>query len=807
MILIYLVTLLRHLKRHRNIALINILSYGLGIATCLILAQYINYELSYDKFYKDYEKIYRINLDSYYSGIYQSSSAHTYIPLGPELKERFPDVEYATTINDRPDAPVTVGDNTFLEKGIFLVDSNFFNVFHREMLMGSTNAVSANDVFISEQIATRYFGEANPIGSTMKVYSNFYTVKGVFKDLPFNTHFKFKILCIPPYEESNDWAVSYVYTYIKLNGDSESFNQKLKSFSEEFSRLADTQNEAEFSFQANLQSLAGIHLKSDLTDEMELNGKMENIYILLAIAIIVLVITCFNYVNMTNTINQDRMKEALIRKIHGASSRNAILQHCVESVVLNAFGFVAALLFLIIFVNWNDLFFNSSFVTFDLRNPEYYVNISIIFFVAFILSGVLPAILTSYRNRIQFLNRSSFATTIHSGFTRNIVFVQFMISFILISGAFIVLKQLKFMQEGELGFDNKGVIALEMNSLSYRNNESQFLKLKDDLEKMASVEQVSFSRTVPGEKLYGTSIRLSNEPLENTKTTNVENATSGFFKTYRMEIVAGRIFSEDRQGDENNILVNETLARKFNESEYKNILDKEVTVDYMRRPVNFTVIGIVKDYHHDSKQHEIQPMMFIPLKNSMGVFRISIKLNNHEQVDRKSMTALIQKTMKANLTEPYAVRGLDVGFNVIDVESTYNKQYSNEERFSEFLNALVFLAIVMAGIGFFSLAAATARRRTKEAAIRKVHGAQIIDVAMLLLGYFVKIVGIALIVSLPISYLLVNNWLNDFHVKTEIDFWFVLWPIIIAAGLIITSVSYHLFKLAFVNPVYHLRNE
>lgn len=806
MIFDYLTTLFRHLKKHWNTAIINILSYGLGIATCLILVQRITYDTSYDKFYNGYESIYRITLDNYYSGIYQNSTACTFVPLGFELQEKYPEVQEFTTIQDRANDVVSVGDAIYLEKHIIAADVNYFKVFPHDLIVGSAEVVSPNDVFISERTAAKFFGDANPIGNTMKIYSRLYTVKGVLRNLPANTHLKFDIVLILPVRESNDWNVSYMYTYIKLKGDLKSFDEKLESFSKEFSQLADSQTEAEYTFKAKAQPLTSIHLKSHLLDEMEINGKIEDVYILLAIAIMILAITCFNYINITSTINASRTKEAFIRKIHGASSRHSIVQHIIESLVLNLFGFAVAVLFLIVFINL-DYTFSSSFTGIDWTNSVHYSTLSMLFFLALLLSGVFPAFLFTFHNRSRYINKTSLMNNVNVSFPRNIAFVQFMISFILISGALVVLRQLKFMREGDLGFSNNGVIAVEISPLSYRNNEIHFLKLKDDLQKEASIENVSFSRKVPGEELIVSSVRVTDEPLENTQSCNIEISTSDFFDIYEIEIVAGRIFSEHRVADENTILVNESLARKLDKFNFKNIVGKEVTVDYARRPVKFTVIGVVKDYYHASKKREILPMLFIPLKQAGGVARISIKTSNASEGNIKLTEDLIRKVLKENLTEANSGRGLDVGFGVIDVEQNYNKQYSGDEQFSKFVNVLSVLAILMAGVGFFSLASTTIRKRTKEIAIRKVHGAKVEDVSFILFGYFLKLAGVAFIISLPISYFLVQDWLNDFPLRIDIDSWFILWPLIITTSLVLLSVSYHVLKVVIINPVEHLRNE
>ncbi len=797
-------TFVRHLKKQANITAINLLSYGFGIAACLILIQYIYYETSYDKFYKGHESIYRISLDNYYSGIYQSSTAFTFLPVAPSLAAKYAEVQEFTVVQNRQEV-VTVEENSFFEKRILVADTNYFRIFHHDLLKGSALSARPSDVFVSEAIATKYFGADDPIGKAMKVFRDNYIVKGVFKDLPNTTHLKFDILCVVAVRESNDWNVPFMYSYIRLNEDPKDFNQKLRSFSEEFSKLSKQQSEADYTFQLKLQPLATIHLQSALLDEVELNGRIEDIYILAAIVVMILIITCFNYINLTNAVNSLRSKEIFVRKIHGASNRNSITQHVVESLVLNVVGFTISIFFLAIFVRWIGPYFDFPNLEIDWSNNMTYYTLLTIFISALILSGIVPAVLSTYTNHIKLLNRASSTHNVNSGFTRNIAFVQFIISCILISGALVVLKQIRFMREGDLGFNDKGVMGLEINALNYHQNEDAFLRVKNDLKKIASIENVSFSSCLPGEQLINTSIRLSSEPVENTNNCDVQVITSDYFRVYGMEIVQGRLFSEDDPADVLTVVVNESLAEELSKGDHENIINKEVTVDWARNAVKFRVIGIVKDYHHSSKKQKIKPMLFIQLKNTFAVFRISVK--SSDKANWRSTELLIQKALKENLTEAYSKRGIQVAFDVVDVETAYNKQYSGDERFSKFLNALTFLAISMAGIGFFSLASTTTRKRTKEVAIRKVYGAQVADMSVLLSAYFLKLAGVALVISLPISYFLTQDWLNQFSTRIEVGAWFILWPVIITVGLTLLSISYFVLKLVFVKPVHHLRNE
>lgn len=800
---VYLITFLRHLKKHWNLAIINMLSFAFGIATCLILMQHIYNESSYEKFFNNAEEIYRLTLDSYWDGIHQGSSAHTFVPVGPELKAQYPAVKEFTTIQTRPSDIVTVGDYTYLEKKILEADINFFKVLPYKMILGSTNDVKPGDVYISRSKAEKYFGDHDPIGASIKILAESYVVRGVFENLPSNTHLKFDMVYTLPVRESNDWNVAYMYTYIRFHGDHHVMNSNLQSFNETISRHNGSQSDAQVKLAIQLQPITDIHLKSDLRAEPEPNGKIQDLYILFGLSILILVISCLNYVSLTNAINSTRSKEAFVKRIHGATKWHAALQHLQESLLLNLFSFAIAIIVLVIVAKWAWPVSNYFDLTIDWTNPLHYYIFLLVFLFSLVLSGILPVILSLFTKADR--SSSTHSTVYSVRLTRNMAFLQFFLSFVLISGALVARKQLTFLQEGDLGFKSDEVVAIEVPPLGYRSNESHFQKVKNDLEKIAGIENVAFSNSVPGEPLFGITVRLVEDPSKITNNSNVQVVTSDYFEVYNIELVAGRLFSEERAGDENSVVVNESFAKRFYNSGYKNMAGKVIVADYMRGLVNFEVVGIVKDFFHFSKKEQLQPMLFIPLKNSLGVFRISVKKNLNG--DWNSNLPKVQKILKENLTEGYANRGYGVGYDLKDIRSGYNQQFVRERQFSIVLNYLTSIALLMACIGFFGLASATTRKRTKEMVIRKVHGASSFNIAALFLANFFRLAGLAFLLALPVSFFLVQDWLGKYPLRIEIGSWFLIWPLLIASVMVIISVSYFVLKTVFTRPIDHLQNE
>jgi putative ABC transport system permease protein len=803
MFLKYIIVQFRYLKKRSLIAFINILSYGLGIAASLVLLDYIAYQLSFDRFFDGYENIYRVTVDDYLSGVKQSSTAFSFLGSGPQLKSRYQDVEEYTVVQKRLEV-VTANDKTFLEKDILYADTNYFKVFHHVILPGgSTAAPNCGDVFLSETLARKYFDTTDVLGKTVKIFREYYTVKGIFKDIPTNTHLKFNLVCMPLWlnkevKSGSDWNVAYAYTYLTLKSRTDDFDVKLKSFSDELSKLANQQSDADYSFQCHVQPLASIHLRSALTDEPEFNGQVETIYILSIIVLLILLITCVNYINLTSAINSARAKEAFVRKVVGASYKSTIEQRLAESLVINLTGFTAAILMLAGFIKWIAPYYELQFMDPDRFMLEGCLALLLLFMVALALSGVVPAILPS-KNIATVSGTFSHVP----GFSRGIAILQMAVSCIFISGAFVVLRQIDFMKEREAGYSDEGVIALEINALNYFQNRNSFERVKEDLEQLAPIEKVSFSSALPGEQLINTSVRSADKPAATATNSYVQVITSDYLDVYNIEMLHGVVFNEDSTS-ELQAVVNETLAKSLGVDDASD-LNKEVTVDWARQAVNFKIVGVVKDFHHFSKKEAVRPILFLPLKNTFAAFRISIKLSDKSEI--ATVLPVIERILKKHLSVPYESRGVEVAFTLADVQQSYNRQYESEEQLGTFMNAMTLLATIMAAVGFFSLASSVTARRTKEMAIRMVHGARTSDVSAILSVYFLKLAGGAFLVAMPISYFLAQRWLNQFPNKVDLGIWFVGWPLMITFGVTTIAISYFVARVAVVSPTVCLRNE
>lgn len=806
----YLPAFLRHLKKHWYLTLLNVSGYGLGLAACLLLIQHIRYETSFDTHYEDHEKIYRVVIDHYLSDVYENATANSFYSLGAELQKRYPEITSYTIVKKRDsDAIVTVDGRSFLQKNLALMDTNYFKVFKPKLLSGNTDQLKILDAFITPQIANKYFGTNDPIGKTIKMAWVTLTVRGVLKDPPVHSHLTFDILYVTGQRKEyiNDWTECLVHTYIKLNGEADLFQDKLNHFSEDLSPLAARQSKLERSFKARLQPLADIHLNSHLESEHEVNGSTTNIYILGILTGMILLISCFNYASLSDTINFSRSTEMFVKKVHGASFRHLVPQYLIEAFMLNVLGFALATLFIVGYVEWLTPLLNAQTIWFSWTDPFLYLPATILFVLATLLFGLLPFLLPSRQTLLSAPKGQEEVSKNELSLSKHMATAQFFIAYLLLSGAFAVSAQIRLLHEADAGFDHTNALALNIMLLPFHGHETILDRLEHELLSEPAIQHVAYSYTIPGDhRVLDTSIALADNLTEKASNAFFQTVSPGYFDTFGIRILKGRIFSDDRQADSLCVLVNETLARKLTANK-QDITGQAVVMDYFGTRTKLTVLGVVKDYHHSSIKEAISPMLYLPVRYYGAVTKISIKVNHQETENFQTAARLLPLLFEKNLGTRYEASGLGMAHELQDVSFIYGLRYKSDRQFVFMVRNMAFLAMVMTGIGFLGLAAKTAKRRMKEVAIRKVNGASTRSLLTLLAAHFLKVAGLAFLLSLPFSYLLVQNWLEGFPVRINIGFWFVTWPLLITMILMGLSISYPLAKVVLLNPVRVLRSE
>jgi putative ABC transport system permease protein len=387
----YVLTALRFFRKKWALTALSIVIFGVGIAASILILQKVSYEFSYDRFHSNHQNIYRVVHDHYYPyDVYQSSTATSFYPLGHELKDQHPEVkEFAKVSFKQKNSTIRVGDENFREDDVYVINPSFFKVFTVELISGDTVNIGRYDAFLSESLAQTLFKE-DPVGQTIDLWDgNILTVKGVFKDVPENAHFRYDLLAVTLHNRERDnWQNYSYYNYILLNDgvDGEAFEEKLIPFSEKFSKVSDAQSKVDYRWDLKLQPLAGIYLESDMDFEHEINGDWQSVTLLIVMAVFIIIVSCFNFVNLTNAMYAKRFSEFFLRKVHGASLANLIKQHAFESAFLLVIGFCAA------FILLGSLpYFSKYSVDLHSQTGFFYGGLLCILLLSLVLTVVFPA--------------------------------------------------------------------------------------------------------------------------------------------------------------------------------------------------------------------------------------------------------------------------------------------------------------------------------------------------------------------------------------------------------------------------------
>lgn len=796
MLLNYWNTARRFFGKNWGLTTLNVVVFGIGLAACLLILEKVSYEFSYDTFYDQHEQIYRVSLDHYYPhDAYQNSTAVSFYPIGSELRNQYPEVENFTRVSfKRRNTVIEVGDKRFQEDDFYVVNPSFFEVFSLEMLHGDTLNIGAYDIFLTESLANKLFGKTDVVGVSIGLRGDSYKVKGVYKDLPPQSHFTHKMLLTVLRNDNRmtDWAHYGVYTYIVLKegvqeGDLE---KKLSSFNTEFSKLSDEQSGVEYRWEIDLQPISSIYLTSDLHFEHQINGDIQSVYMLMIMAFLIVVISCFNFINLANSMYAKRLREFFVRKAIGANSLALLKQCTFESFLLLLFGFLLAVGLLIILPHVSDYS-----IRFLGQSSTFYIGLGGILIVTLLLAVVFPSSAFALINPLKFANGENVSNPLIKRMGKSLIVLQFVVSFLLLAGSITVSKQLDFISKKSPGIAVEDVVTLDFPNMYYPNHQVELARFKNEIESHAGVERLSYAASVPGTKHSSDgSIRFVGDVIENAKFNYYQIVSTDFFRTYDIPVLQGKVFDDQNQADSASILINETMAKELGVRDYADAIGKKVVMPWGSAYPTFEIVGVAKDYYHESLKNEVEPVAYLPITKYGSCNKASIRLRGN---DREETLASIEASFSTMFSHI---------FNVEYIDDNYAGVLSSYHELSALIQALAVLAILMAGVGLLGLASNEAAKRTKEVAIRKVHGAYRTDIYLLFLKRFGKLVSIAFLVSIPMSFYFAHDWLNNFAVRVNLGGWFFWLQILITAGVGLFSISYFLIKMSLQNPVVALKN-
>ena len=796
----YLTVAVRNIARNKTFSAINILGLAIGMACCILILLYVQYEMSYDQHHEHGHRIYRVAAKVKIGEVLRQAPV-TPFPMGPALVKDYPEVIEAVRFFEGTDPRTLVEDQhgqVFFEDNLWFTDPNFFQVFNFPLSKGDPETVflEPHSVVITEAVAQKYFGGQNPIGQILSFYKlerkKAFKVTGVLKDTVHNSHFRFDFLASPISHHQPDWTTNVFYTYLLLqqSDSARELEAKLPDFIE--AHTGGQSKATGFKIDYFLQPLTDIHLHSRLEAEMSENSDIRYVYLFLIIALFVLILACVNFMNLSTARSATRTKEVGMRKIVGANRLQLIRQFMGESILLALLALFFAIAFVEVSLPAFNAFIQRELVLDYAGNWQVVLTLLGVVLFAGLLSGIYPAFFLSAFQPVEVLKSTLKRGLKTSSSRKTLVVFQFVISIILIIGTVVVYHQSDYIKNKNLGFDKEHVIVMPYPGMRVTE------RYKSQLSGYANVLNTSKSSSVPGRRVAGSFFRAHGDDTSHGRSAmNKIVVDREFISTYGLELVEGRDFSKDMMNDgEGELILNEAAMRHFGWTscagkEVENIWPQggEVKVEYRGE-----VVGVVKDFHYQSLHHQIEPLIITTVEKWFEYFAIRIRS------DDVAGTLGFLKTQWKEIAP-------NKPFDYFFLDDDYDKLYRTEEQIGTLFGLFSILAIFVASLGLFGLASFTAQLRIKEIGIRKVLGASVSNLVLMLSKEFALLVGLANLIAWPIAYYAMNRWLQDFAYRIDLNIWAFVLSGFLALLIALTTVSYQAYKVARTNPVDALRDE
>jgi putative ABC transport system permease protein len=804
---------LRNYRRYLGYTLINLVGLAVGLAVCIVIYSYTREQLSYDSFYKDVERLYRINQTNIWSpeGGLMSSTAP---PLARESLDKIPQVEQVTRINTPGSYEVRYQNDredllVFREQNVLAADSNFFDFFNIPLIAGDPQKAlsGVNQVVITQQIADKYFGRENALGKILIMGDREVpvVVTGVVTNLPKNMHFSFDFLlsmATNPAVKAFDWSWIWtqVVTYVKLSP-----GISISELNAQLTRVFDSPIRATFdrigmdydhfmkdkgTWQFVVQPVKDIYLYSaDIGNRLGPVGDIKIVRILQIMAGLILLIAMINFMNLSTARANIRSKEIGVKKTMGATVYNLARQFQTESILMTI---LAALLSVPMIFLLEDLIRSTIGISLSftyLNSAGSICTMVIILLLIGVISGIYPSIYLTTLNPISVIGKQQKAAYENVGLRHILVTGQFAISLALLSGGLLITRQLSYLTQKDLGFDRENVLILH----NAEKLEAQLSSFRDEVANLPGVVHASVAMDVPGSMNY--------EDIFMTEGSDVKLAISQvkidpyFIPVMDLKMVSGRQFQRDNQGDVNHVIINETTARLFGWTPDEAINKKIVYPEIQPDPV---VIGVVKDFHFQSLYENIAPLIFFHINAPMfGDQRVvAIK---YQQANAEKAIAQVQSVWDRF--------GNQSPFQYTILDDQLNQFYNQERQLSAFVNLLSYLSVFIAILGLVGLVSYTVDRRRKEIGIRKVLGASSGSIFFLVNRQYFRLFMIGLLLSIPFTWWAVSSWLNDFAFHINISWITFAWSGLILMTLCLISVGALIFRALTDSPILAIKDE
>ncbi len=796
MLLSYFKIAIRNLWKHATSSVINLLGLTIGLSCCLFIGLYIQHEVSYDRFEEKGDRIARVIMEYSFDGGETNKGNYTSTKVAPAFKRNFPEVESAVRMW-MGNSIVAHDEKVFTEKEFLYTDSSFFNIFTYKLVQGNPQTVLAGPgkVVLTTVTAQKYFGNANPVGQTLLVGADqqVYEVTGVIDPFPANSQIQFDFLAsfssLGAIQEQTYWEANYTtYLLLKDKASFASLQQKIGPFMKK-----EMASESKVAINFSLEPFRDVHLHSPY-DGFEPAGNITYIYILAGVALLILGIACFTYVNLATARSMERAREVGIRKVMGALKKQLFWQFIGESAVLA----IAALLFSIVLIAiampaFNQLAEKELQISSLLSGWFILFALCIIAFVS-LLGGAYPALVLSGFQPVRVL-KGMFRNTGSGVWVRkSLIIFQFSISVFLVVASLVIQQQLYFIRHKKLGFDREHVLALPLDKKMLK----QWQLIKHELTANADVKSVSRSVGTPAKIVSGNNMRSAAMPEDKQFSVNGNPVDEDFISTMGLQIIAGTGFSEqdikdvdkEQQKDKHyHYILNESAAGMLGWTPQEAI-GKRMFLGNQRPG---TVNAVVKDFHFQSLRNAIKPLV---LYNEIRGNTMLVKVSGHHLPE--TISYIKKKWQSLVPYQPFEYRFLDEDFN---------RLYHAETKLGNILNLFTGIAIALACLGLFGLSSYTAHQRVKEIGIRKVLGASATVIVTMLSRDFIRLSCIAMLVAIPVACFVMHGWLQDFTYRIHIGVWIPLLAVALTLLVTLFTTSIKAIQAALMNPVKALRSE
>ena len=795
----YLVIAIRTLLRNKFLTFINIVGLVIGITAFVLISMYVFDELSYDRFHEKSDRIYRVSTISH---LPQEDRTTAMSPplMGQWLIDNFPEVENMIRM-ERSTRSLKYKDISVPSTELWYADSSLFNIFSFHLLKGNPKKALAEpySIVISESTAKKYFGEEDPYGKIMMITDTIpLTVTGIMEDIPMNSHLKADVIVsrstiavmTGDVTYDKEWFLTVIYTYVLLNNknDVKALEAKIKPVIEKYNMSERNARKVNITHDVMLQPLTDIHLRSHLYSEVGVNGNITYVYLFLLVGILVLLIACANYINLSTARSLHRAKEISMRKIIGAKRKQLVTQLLGESFLTTLVSFVVAMIAVRLLIPAFNVFSGKSIGFNPFMQPVPMAITICTFLIVSVVSGCYPAFFMSSFPPIKTLKNRTAGSKQNILIRKGLVVFQFTVSIVLIISVIVIFRQMDYMQNRNLGLNKEQIVEIRLRQHVWPKQ----ALIKEEMLKVPGVEGGAATNFSYSTRLGDTPVRPEGAQKDDYSPESVICTDFDFVNTFDVQLVAGRNFSKEHWTDQyESLLVNESAVKHFNWESPAKAVGKEIFLPLYGKTGK--VIGVVRDFNFASLHVNVRPLIVHIFSNYRF---LAIKIAAEE----------VPETIRL-VKEKWESFQLDTPFEYSFMDEDFEKLYRTENQTQTIIGLLSEIAIAIACLGLFGLASFTAEQRMKEITIRKVLGANVMQITKLLSKDFILLVMISFAISVPIAWIVLRNWLDSFSYKTGIPFWVFLVGGFCSLFVAVCTVSFQSIKAAMANPVDSLRGE